>query len=275
MMWRAALAAFLTAALSLFALNAPHAQFNGCSAGFCSPPATSGGGGSCNPPLLSCVTVPSGLSLWYPLDTSTTSGSTTNDLSGNAVNGTLMNSPSIVTAQIQQGVSLNGTNQYVQLPSTAHFIADGSSGAYSITAWFNINSVTDAMIIDNDIMGGECVAVRPNRSGSGVFNFINGSGNNLGSATTVTSVVGTWTFIAVTWDATTSRIYINGSGTPDASGASSGATCGQTAFAIGADPANSSNFFPGKIDDVRGYGGRAITGAEVTNIYNAGHAGNP
>jgi hypothetical protein len=43
MMWRISLAAFLTAALSLFALNAAHAQFNGCSAGFCSPPAASGG----------------------------------------------------------------------------------------------------------------------------------------------------------------------------------------------------------------------------------------
>jgi hypothetical protein len=37
MMWRIALAAWLTAALSLFALNAPRAQFNGCMAGFCSP----------------------------------------------------------------------------------------------------------------------------------------------------------------------------------------------------------------------------------------------
>jgi hypothetical protein len=37
MMWRIALAAWMTAALSLFALSAPHAQFNGCMAGFCSP----------------------------------------------------------------------------------------------------------------------------------------------------------------------------------------------------------------------------------------------
>jgi hypothetical protein len=41
MMWRLALAVLLTATLSLFALNAPRAQFNGCTAGFCSPPVTS------------------------------------------------------------------------------------------------------------------------------------------------------------------------------------------------------------------------------------------
>jgi hypothetical protein len=40
MMWRVALAA-LIAVLSLFVLSAPHAQFNGCSAGFCNPPSAS------------------------------------------------------------------------------------------------------------------------------------------------------------------------------------------------------------------------------------------
>jgi hypothetical protein len=40
MMWRVALAVWLTAALSLFAFNAPRAQFNGCQAGFCSPPSS-------------------------------------------------------------------------------------------------------------------------------------------------------------------------------------------------------------------------------------------
>src|ERR1700732_3971891 len=37
MKWRAVLAAWLTAAISVFALSAPRAQFNGCAAGFCSP----------------------------------------------------------------------------------------------------------------------------------------------------------------------------------------------------------------------------------------------
>ena len=37
MMWRVVLALWLTAVVSLFALTAPRAQFNGCAAGFCSP----------------------------------------------------------------------------------------------------------------------------------------------------------------------------------------------------------------------------------------------
>jgi hypothetical protein len=41
LLFRLALAAVLTAAISAFALNAPRAQFNGCPAGFCSPQAAS------------------------------------------------------------------------------------------------------------------------------------------------------------------------------------------------------------------------------------------
>ncbi len=38
MIWRLALAAFLACGIALFAINTPHAQFNGCPAGFCNPP---------------------------------------------------------------------------------------------------------------------------------------------------------------------------------------------------------------------------------------------
>jgi hypothetical protein len=45
MMWRVALAAFLTLCLAALGLNAPsRAQFNGCQAGFCAPRAAGGGG---------------------------------------------------------------------------------------------------------------------------------------------------------------------------------------------------------------------------------------
>lgn len=43
MMWRACFAVILTAVVSLFALSAPHAQFNGCQTGFCNPPHVGGG----------------------------------------------------------------------------------------------------------------------------------------------------------------------------------------------------------------------------------------
>jgi hypothetical protein len=44
MKWRVARAIWLTAVVSLFALNALRAQFNGCQAGFCSPPSSAPAG---------------------------------------------------------------------------------------------------------------------------------------------------------------------------------------------------------------------------------------
>jgi hypothetical protein len=57
MMWRVLLAAWLAAALSLFAFNAPHAQFNGCPAGFCNPPkvATNSYVGPCSVSGITCL----------------------------------------------------------------------------------------------------------------------------------------------------------------------------------------------------------------------------
>ena len=229
------------------------------------------GGGSCNPPLLSCVTVPSGLTFWMPLDTSTTSGSTTNDLSGNGNNGTLVASPSLVTGQIQQAVSLNGSSQYVTIPSNASM---PSNGSFSITAWVNPASTADGEVMDNDVGGGECIELRQSRSGSGFFNFIinPGSPTVIASTITVASRVGLWTFLAATYDGTTITLYVNGSS--QASASSSASSCGQQPFTIGNDPANSGPFYAGKIDDVRTYSS-ALSPTDITSIYNSGLAGKP
>lgn len=45
MFWRVAIAACLTLALAALAVQQPHAQFNGCAAGFCNPPVAAAGGG--------------------------------------------------------------------------------------------------------------------------------------------------------------------------------------------------------------------------------------
>jgi hypothetical protein len=65
-MWRILAALGLTVALALFALDVPtspvHAQFNGCTAGFCNPPVASGGGGGVCSQATSFLARTSGLS---------------------------------------------------------------------------------------------------------------------------------------------------------------------------------------------------------------------
>jgi hypothetical protein len=66
MMWRIALAGFLTLCFAVLGPLVPRAQFNGCPAGFCSLVAPSGGGGGCTP--VACLgDVVSGATLYYSL----------------------------------------------------------------------------------------------------------------------------------------------------------------------------------------------------------------
>jgi hypothetical protein len=93
---------------------------------------------TCNPPLLSCVDVSSGLVFWMPFDTSTTSGATTNDLTATPANGTLTGTGnSIGAGQIQQALVNNGTNPYVSIGNVSKLnFANGNGGTpFSLSAW--------------------------------------------------------------------------------------------------------------------------------------------
>lgn len=239
--------------------------------------AISSGGGGCNPPLLSCVTVPSGLTLWLPLDDSTTSGVTSTDLSGNSFNGTQVGLPTSVTGQIQQGRGLNGSTQYID--ETANSVSlPGGAVAFSIVTWFNPASAVDGVLVTNNTAGVERWELRYDRASSGKLNGVVG-GTILSSVTTAASMVGNWNFSVLTGDgvagagAATLKLYVGCSGTPEATGMySNQAVTGN--WAIGTDVTNGGPFFNGSMDDPRIYN-RAITGAEVTSICNAGIAGNP
>jgi hypothetical protein len=66
----------------------------------------------CNPAALSCVTDPTGLVYWAPLD------GNANDVSGNNNTGTLVGTPTFAAGKIQQAVTLNG-GQDIQVASGA------------------------------------------------------------------------------------------------------------------------------------------------------------
>ncbi|MDQ3812641.1 MAG: polysaccharide lyase family protein, partial [Armatimonadota bacterium] len=66
-----------------------------------------------------------------------TSGTTALDVTGNGWDGTLTNGPTWSTGQINNAVSLGGTNQYVSLPAG---VVSGLNG-FTIAAWVNLNTV--------------------------------------------------------------------------------------------------------------------------------------
>ena len=68
-----------------------------------------------------------------------TTGTTATDVTGNGWDGRLANGASWVTGHSGNGVSLNGTNQYVALPTGVVSSAD----TMTVTAWVNLNTVTN------------------------------------------------------------------------------------------------------------------------------------
>lgn len=75
-----------------------------------------------------------------------------------------------------------------------------------------------------------------------------------------------WTHLAVTWDATTMRIYVNAAaGTTDTY---TGAIVDMSDLRIGSSNGGSARNWPGKIADARLYN-RALSAGEVSHIYRA------
>ena len=62
----------------------------------------------------------------------------TNDISGNLWNGNLMGSPTYTNGKIGQAVSLNGSTQYVDIPTREYLKWRGQE--FSVFLWVNLAS---------------------------------------------------------------------------------------------------------------------------------------
>src|SRR5207249_9202817 len=107
---------------------------------------------------------------------------------------------------------------------------------------------------------------------SGVGGLIKSGGTELVIGGSYVPPLNQWTHLALTYDGTSMKLYING--VLNDSAPKSGNIDGDNVeFAIGgrADP-NDHLFFTGKIDEVEVFD-RALSQAEIQAIYNAGSAG--
>ena len=223
------------------------------------------------------VQVTSGLVAWWKFDEG--SGSTATDSSGNGNTGTLVNSPTWVAGHAVNALSFNGSNQYVNLPTTG---INQDNQAFSVSAWINTNDITVYQkIVGNStphgawgVNNGYTALFGINGGGSVGFYFgktqvwyaVQNTGDLLSN--------NTWYHLVGTYDGSLStsgiKIYVDGvlqSTTPDGSfGSTPSAT---DLWKIGGDGAsgNIENVFNGSIDEVRIYN-RELTPTEITNIYN-------
>jgi hypothetical protein len=206
---------------------------------------------------------------WYPFD------GNANDASGNGRNATL-NGGSYVSGKINQAVSLNGSSNYVSLPTGIV----SSLGDFSIATWVYLNSSSGwNRIFDFGTGTTVNMFLTPQNGSTNAVRFaITTNGNGSEQQITGSSALptGVWTHVAVTKNGNTGTLYVNGSvvGTngnltlsPSSLGNTNQNWLGRSQYS--ADP-----YLNGLIDDFRIYN-RALSASEVSSLAGGGPTATP
>ena len=200
------------------------------------------------------------------------------DRSGNGNNGTLTNGPTRAIGRIGQGMSFDGSNDYVDINSS---IGQFGTGDFSIAQWLKappLTTVTQVLISNRQTDCGSSAFW-----GSGIFGTedakdgfileVMGSGgtnyNNVQTALIVAD--GSWHHVVTTRVGATLTLYRDGALVTSSTGAgtanvSSGVN---TRFGISACVPGGRAYLNGAIDDVRVYN-RALSADEIKRLYNLG-----
>jgi arabinoxylan arabinofuranohydrolase len=194
-----------------------------------------------------------------------TSGTTASDATGNGWTGTLVNGPLWSTGKYHNAVNLDGTNDYVRLPTgVVNGLTDFTISAWVyldvVSTWSRVfdfgNNTTVNMFLTPRASSGT-VRFAITTGGAGAEQVINGS-NALPS--------GAWTHVAVTHSGNTGILYVNGaevgrnssmSLTPDSLGATTQNYIGKSQYA---DP-----YLNGRVDDFRIYSA-TLSAADVAAL---------
>jgi hypothetical protein len=226
------------------------------------------------PQSLELTVLPSGTYAYWPFDTG--SGSVAYDMSPNADNGTLQNSPAWTTGIINGAVTLNGSSQYmttanqVSGPNTFTtefwFKSTSSSGGYLMgfgSAASGASSSLDRLVYMQN-SGQLTFAVKPSSS----YDTI---------TTTADYNDGSWHHVAASLGSNGMVFYVDGvkQGT-NSSVTTGGSYSGYWRMGYdnlaGLPSAPSSNYIAGSICEARVYN-RQLTDSEVNDDYTAGFNG--
>jgi len=192
------------------------------------------------------------------------SGTTVNDLSGTGNNGTTTNTTWSTAGKFGKALSFNGTNSWVTVADSASL--DLTSGM-TLEAWVNpttLGTVWRTIIMKEQpselvyTLYGNTSTTRP----SGNV-YVGGEVETRGTAALTTNA---WTHLAVTYDGSTLRLFVNGVE------ASNKAISGSMQVSTGVLRIGGNGiwgeYFSGLIDEVRVYN-RALTAGEIQSDMNA------
>ncbi len=194
-------------------------------------------------------------------------GTTANDSTGNSWNGTLVNGPTWTTGKFGNSVRLDGSNDYVSLPSG---VVDGLN-SFTISAWVYLNTTsTWSRIFDFGSSTSVNMFLTPQCGGTNTIRFAitkSGSGGEQKINGNAPLSSGSWVHVVVTYNNGTGIIYVDGvevgrnsnmTLNPDSLGITTQNYIGKSQYS---DP-----YLNGRIDDFRIYEG-SLNAAEISNLY--------
>ena len=205
--------------------------------------------------VLTALIPPSGLVSWWPGDGSTI------DIAG-ASNGTFQGTAQYYSSgKVDAAFWFNGTSNYVDIPSM------NLGSTFTVEFWmYPTGGGSYQHLVSNTSSSSNYGALYYYPS-SYVY-FYQGGTNRM--ATPANSVTyNTWSHIALTYDGSVSRLYVNGALQATSSAFS---MTFNNALRLGYSTNNSDSRFSGLLDEVSLYN-RALSVEEILAIYNSGSNG--
>ena len=183
------------------------------------------------------------------------------DISGKGNNGTPTNGP-IFSSDNGGYFTFDGSNDQIDCGSSDDFAF--GTGDFTIEFWCNPDTVGTEGIISISSTGTNATTNWQFRYGSSKVRWIYSSSSDIISNSTVST--GEWTHVVATRSGTTLTLYINA--VSEGTGSSSANLSDNGTLRIGCTRGQ-TNFFDGKISNVKLYKGKALTAEEVAQNYNA------
>jgi hypothetical protein len=215
-------------------------------------------------------------------------GTTTADASGNVHNGTLVNGPTWGPGKYGQGVNLDGTNDYIDIPDHADYTLTPTA-SYTWCGWVKNASFKEWSTVWSQTVSTSSFfyfyahssadpEAGPVTNGISVYWYSGSSKLVIHSNNNVLST-GTWSYITVTYDAGQSQanrftIYVNGADVTNRSDVVSAGTLAAidpTNIRIGSDQPW-GEYLNGSVDEMRYYR-RLLSVSEIqSDMNNSGAA---
>ncbi|MFH1751257.1 MAG: NosD domain-containing protein [Candidatus Micrarchaeota archaeon] len=232
------------------------------------------------PPLVadyqSCVNPPSGLISWWPGD-----GSPLDIKGGN--HGTLVNGATYATGKVDYSFSLDGINDYVNIPDNDSLDFGGAPGGdFSIDAWIK----TSGTVSGTKTILDKRAEVGSSYQGYSMFLYNGNVGLHLADngsyggwsnyVSNATAGDGTWHFIAITVDRDSTsggKIYMDGAlryvFNPTLR---NGSLSNNNPFRIGSRSFEVAGLYGGQVDELEIFN-RVLNPEEISAVYGADSAG--